>query len=219
MNICILNVDNKLASSEISDYEPVANPISVLNVNNILQYFVTKNNYKKIIDNLAKKNIDVIINLCDGAKGENRPGIEVVKYLEKNNFAYTGANKSFYEPTRTSMKLACKKANVPFPKGKIIKNIKDVTNISNMLQFPLIVKHFNSYNSVGLSKNSVVYNVLQLTKMSNFIIEKYGAALIEEYIEGREFTVLLAENKKHIPFAFEPFEILFPKGKHLNILT
>ena len=44
------------------------------------------------------------------------------------------------------------------------------------------------------------------------MIETYGGCLIEEFIEGKEFTCLCAENvndpKK--PFTYVPIEIIFP---------
>jgi len=44
---------------------------------------------------------------------------------------------------------------------------------------------------------------------------EYGSAIIEEFVEGREFTVLVAENpaNRFQPLAFEPIEFLFPEGE------
>lgn len=222
MNICILTVDNKNSESEISKLEPFANPLLWLKKHNVQQYSLSKINYRKTLSILLKNKFDVYINLCDGAKGEDRPGIEVVKYLEKNHTAFTGANSNFYEPSRLEMKKACEKAKLPFAKGIIIKNEKDLTKVNNNLNFPLIVKHFNSYNSVGLTKKSIVNNYDDLLFQSKIIISKYKAALVEEYIEGREFTALVTENPKNKKksFVFEPMEIIFPKGetfKHFDL--
>ncbi len=222
MNICILTVDNSNSTSEISKLEPFANPLPWLKKHNAQQYALLKNNYRKTLCTLLEKEFDIFINLCDGAKGEDRPGIEVVKYLEKHYAAFTGAKSNFYEPTRIEMKKACKIANIPFANGIIIKDKKDLAKIIKKLKFPLIVKHFNSYNSVGLTKNSVVNNYEELLLQFEKIISKYKAALIEEYIEGREFTTLVTENylNKKEPFVFEPMEIIFPKGetfKHFDL--
>lgn len=222
MDICILNVDNENSESEISKFEPFANPLPWLAQHNAQQFSLTQSNYKETLSNLLKNKHVLFLNLCDGAKGENRPGIEVVKYLEKHYVAFTGANSLFYEPSRIEMKEACKNANIPFAKGLIIKDKKDLSKIIKKLSFPLIVKHFNSYNSVGLTKNSVVNNYDDLLFQTEIIISKYKAALIEEYIEGCEFTALITENprNKEQPFVFEPMEIIFPKGetfKHFDL--
>ena len=53
-------------------------------------------------------------------------------------------------------------------------------------------------------------------------IAEYGAALIEEFIEGREFTVLVAEPRHadEEAWVLEPVEFLFPPGesfKHFDL--
>jgi D-alanine-D-alanine ligase len=53
---------------------------------------------------LAGQGFDVFLNLCDGAWGEDRPGIEVVEALERLGVAFTGATSEFYEPSREAMK-------------------------------------------------------------------------------------------------------------------
>ena len=50
------------------------------------------------------------------------------------------------------------------------------------------------------------------------IIDEYGPLLIEEYIAGREFTVLVAahpDNEKEC-VAFRPVEYIFPEGREFK---
>jgi D-alanine-D-alanine ligase len=61
------------------------------------------------------------------------------------------------------------------------------------LCFPLLVKHFSSYASVGLTKDSKVGNVADLATQCSRMLRTYGGCLVEEFIEGREFTVLVAQ--------------------------
>lgn len=54
------------------------------------------------------------------------------------------------------------------------------------------------------------------------MIEAFGATLIEEFIDGREFSVLVVENADDElkPFAYRPVEFLFPRGesfKHFDL--
>lgn len=60
-------------------------------------------------------------------------------------------------------------------------------------QFPLLVKHFSSYSSIGLTKDSKVWNVTDLKTQCQRMLHEFGGCLIEEFIVGREFTVLVAE--------------------------
>jgi D-alanine-D-alanine ligase len=54
------------------------------------------------------------------------------------------------------------------------------------------------------------------------MIESYGAALIEEFVEGREFTTLVTEprNDQEEAWALNPIEFIFPDGesfKHFDL--
>eukprot|EP00198_Chlamydomonas_reinhardtii_P014391 XP_001703728.1 predicted protein [Chlamydomonas reinhardtii] len=61
------------------------------------------------------------------------------------------------------------------------------------LRFPLIVKHPGGYGSVGMTKDSKVHNEEQLWKQVARFVGSFGGALVEEFITGREFTVLVVE--------------------------
>jgi len=86
----------------------------------------------------------------------------------------------------------------------------------------MIVKHYNGYSSVGTTKQSRVTNHDQLYDMARKMIKEYEGALIEEFIDGREFTVLIAENPddNDNPIAFNPVECVFKNGetfKHFDL--
>jgi len=61
-----------------------------------------------------------------------------------------------------------------------------------------------------------------LRVMASKMIKEFGGALIEEFIDGREFTVLVAENPDDPsnPIAFNPVECIFSNGetfKHFDL--
>ncbi|MBI5540109.1 MAG: ATP-grasp domain-containing protein [Bacteroidia bacterium] len=222
MNICILTVDNNNLSSSISKYEPVANPLPYLNEHNCEQHFISFDKSIEQLKTLLNKQFDVFLNLCDGANGENRPGLEIVRELEKAKVAFTGANSSCYEPSRLEMKNACIRAGINIPKGIIVNDISKMNYLLNELSFPMIVKHFNSYNSIGMTKDSVVNNKEELELQINKIVGLFGSAMVEEYISGYEFTALVVENPLfgNNPIVFNPMQIIFPKGesfKHFDL--
>jgi D-alanine-D-alanine ligase len=76
------------------------------------------------------------------------------------------------------------------------------------LGFPLIVKPVAEGTSKGVTKKSVVRDEAELRDVAREMIGKYRqAALAEEYISGREFTVgLLGERR---PRVLPPMEIVF----------
>lgn len=179
------------------------------------KHYVTKGDSVIKIKNLVSKGFDVFINLCCGAFDENSPGIEIVDALERFDQAFTGADKVFYEPTREAMKMVCEANGLAFPKGIQVKNRTEATNAAKYLNFPLLVKHSNSYASVGLTPQSRVTNVEELLIQVDRMNGMFGSCLIEEFIEGTEYSVLVAENPKDYndPIAYTPIEIVFAGGE------
>ncbi len=167
------------------------------------------------IESLAREGFDLFFNLCDGAADEDRPGIEVVQTLERLGVPFTGATSEFYEPSREAMKEACRSVGVATPRHVLARTDEDVARAESELRFPLFVKHYSSYASVSLSRNSRVRSPGGLRRQARKIISRFGAALIEEYIEGIECTVLVAENPEdpRNPITYIPMQYRFPKGE------
>jgi D-alanine-D-alanine ligase len=80
------------------------------------------------------------------------------------------------------------------PSFTFISNLSHLPQKSSLLSYPLITKHYNGYGSVGISKESKITSYSQLEIQTGKLLSEFGGALIEEFIEGREFTVLVAEN-------------------------
>ncbi len=171
---------------------------------------------------LGKNGYDLFFNLCDGAADEGTPGIEVVQTLEAMQVPFTGATSEFYEPSREAMKAACREQGIDTPAFVMAKQEVDIARAAKSLQFPMFVKHPSSYASVGLTRASRVLTRAALGKQARKCIRRYGAALIEEYIDGIECTVLVAENPddpEH-PRTYTPMQYRFPEGesyKHASI--
>lgn len=102
--------------------------------------------------------------------------------------------------------------NVPFPNYAVFR--RDTFPEAGRLQMPLIVKPLRMDASIGIETSSMVRSTTQLMKRVVAIHEKIrDAALVEEYIEGREFYVGIIGNRK--PIAFPPIEVDFsglPQG-------
>ncbi len=183
---------------------------------------LTKTTAIRELQTLARGGFDVFLNTCDGAWDEPRPGIEVVEALERLEVAFTGAGTSFYEPTRQAMKLVCHYLDIPFPRGVTVRDSSESVSVTATLHFPLIVKHPNSYNSIGMSTASKVETPAELEAQIERMTDRFGAALVEEFVEGREFTVLVAGqgDPRTTPKAYPPVECVFPPGetfKHYDL--
>lgn len=158
---------------------------------------------------------DLYFNLCDGAEHQDVPGIEVVHALEEAGVPFAGSTSVFYEPSREQMKEACRREGIPTPAYVLARTEEDVERAAETLRFPLFVKHYSSYASVDISRLSRVRTPAGLRRQARKIMRKHGAALIEEYVDGIECTVLVAENPDdpRRPTTYVPMQYRFPKGE------
>ena len=172
-----------------------------------------------IADGIDGKPFDVFFNLCDGAADQlDLPGIEVIHELEKAGVPFTGAVSSCYEPTRLQMKAVCNSLGIASPACVLAKTEADVERAASELTFPLFVKHHNSYASVDISRRSKVMSPAGLRVQARKIMSRHGAAMIEEYIDGLECTVLVVENPDDPaePIIYTPVQYAFPEGEHFK---
>ncbi len=161
---------------------------------------------------------DLFFNLCDGAADQKIPGIEVVHTLEAAGVPFVGATSAFYEPSREAMKRACRDVGIATPRYVFAHDDADVERAAESLRFPLFVKHHSSYASVDLSRASRVRSPAGLRRQARKIMSRHGTALIEEYVDGIECTVLVAESPddpRH-PTTYQPIQYAFPPGEHFK---
>ena len=167
------------------------------------------------VEQLIEQGFDLFFNLCDGAADQQIPGIEVVETLEKHGVPFAGASSECYEPSREQMKEVCHQLGIATPAYLLARNDEDVERAAETLRFPLFVKHYSSYASVDISRRSRVVTPAGLRIQARKIMSRHGAALIEEYIDGIECTVLVAENPddpEH-PTTYTPAQYRFPEGE------
>jgi D-alanine-D-alanine ligase len=135
--------------------------------------------------------------------------------MEDLGLAFTGAGSKFFDPSRQEMKIYARKANVPSPDWMMIDHVNDVERVAKQLRLPVLVKPPHGYASIGITRDSRCETLEQLKVQVELEIEEFGRALIEEFVEGREFTCLVAENPEDPkkPVTFKPVEFVFPEGE------
>ena len=222
MKVAILHPSDEGSTAPFADLDPPRDPTRYLDGPEYSHVWIAKATAVRQVIEVAQAGFDVIINLCDGAWDEDRPGIEVVDALERLNVAFTGAGRSFYDPSRTAMKMAAHGGGVRVPAFVTAKEHDGVREAVARLRFPMMVKHPRGYSSVGISKDSRVDGVDGLTVQVARTLNAFGGALIEEFVEGREFTVLVTEPRlgDSEPWTFTPVEFVFPPGesfKHFDL--
>jgi len=123
----------------------------------------------------------------------------VADVLDKRGIPYIGPDaatmKILIHKTATHNIMA--KAGVPVPRHYQIEPGRALPD----LVFPAFVKPSYESRSVGISDNSVVNTVEALEAQVRFIHENYEQpALVEAYLPGREYTVLMLGNGAYQEF-------------------
>jgi len=219
MNICILQPTDA-ADSPFKNVDVPMDPAPYLRGHTCRHVSIEHATAVEQVTALAGQGFDVFFNLCDGASDEARAGIEVLRTLEKLRVPFTGAASDFYEPTREEQVAACRARGVGVPGSVVARSVEALEDAAR-LRFPLFVKHPSSYGSLGLTRASRVVDRAALFEQGTRMIREFGSARVEEFIEGREFTVLVAENPDDgLPIAYWPGELRFPAGesfKHFDL--
>ncbi len=125
----------------------------------------------------------------------------VVSYLELLHMPYTGCNPRGLMLARD--KALTKKVlsfhRIPYPEFMVVPQGRAVKRPKS-LPFPLIVKSISEEASLGISQASIVDDDGKLKERVSFIHSSVGTgALIERYIEGREFYVgVIGNGQLHV---------------------
>lgn len=145
--------------------------------------------YFKLKDELP----DVVFNLAEGYGGASRES-QIPAILEMLNIPYTAS-----DPVTIGIchdKSRCKEIlsyyNIPTP-GFFITD-SELKRVSKF-KFPLFVKPLHEGSSKGIYNSCVVHNLKELNREISRIKNDYNQpSLIEEYLEGKEFTVAVLGN-------------------------
>ena len=112
------------------------------------------------------------------------------------------------------MKMACSGAGVDTPAYVIARSADRVEDAVRALRLPCFVKPEHGYNSVGVDQGARVETPEALRAQASRLVAQFGGALIEEYVDGREFSVLVASDPEDegSPRAYLPVEALLSPG-------
>ena len=144
----------------------------------------------------------IVFNLLDEFSGIESYDHYLVAYLELNRQPYTGCNPRGMMISRdkvlTKQVLASHRIATPkfrlFPFGQRFRE-------SRRLRYPLFVKSATEDASLGIAQASLVHDPAALRERVEFIHEHVQSdALVEEYIDGREFYVGIIGNSRLTTF-------------------
>ena len=139
--------------------------------------------------------VDVFINLCEAFRGLPQLEANVAAFFELVGFPFTGNSCRTLALCQDKFKTKSilKSSGLPVPNGQLIHSSEQLLK----LPLPVIVKPNNEDASIGVHPDSVIRNGGNPAKQIEKIIRIYNQpALVEEYIDGREFNVAILDGEK-----------------------
>ena len=156
---------------------------------------------RELLDKLDDKRPDLVFNLCERFADNDVYEMHVTAVLAMLGQPFTGtgpAGMALRQDKAITKKLL-KFHGVPYPNYATFD--KDNLEFAGKMRFPLFVKPLHGDTSLGINDSSLVTEYSKLVERIGFIQTQLKVpALVEEYIEGREFYVGILGN--------DPTEIL-----------
>lgn len=138
---------------------------------------------------LSQLKVDLVFNLFEGFTGFPQTEADVPEILDELGISYTGCTARVLRLRidKVRVKELLQDAGIDTPDFQLLtpQNLDQFR-----LKFPCIVKPRGEDASHGISAKSVVHDRKSLAEQVKNVSEAYGGeALVEEYIEGREFNI------------------------------
>lgn len=154
-----------------------------------------RNDTELLIKTLQRRDFDIIFNLVESFHHESEPEMYVAGLYELFRVPYTGAGPRALGNclNKIHTKQLLKSYGIRVPRYKVVSSLP--INNPIRIPYPLIVKPVHEDASAGIENESVVQNRKQLLARIEFIHRYFKQpALIEQYIDGREFNVSVVGN-------------------------
>lgn len=145
----------------------------------------------------ALKNYDprawIVFNWCEELPGMPHSDARVAEILESAGFTYTGPTPEVLRASwdKAGMKQLLDKYALPTPHWRICTT----SDPGDWRRFPAMVKPAHEHCSLGVTTDAVVRNAGELSARVAYILDEFKQpALVEDFIDGREFHVSLWGN-------------------------
>jgi D-alanine-D-alanine ligase len=150
------------------------------------------NDLQVLIDGLRDERPAAVFNLFEGLA--DRPFTEsvVAGMLEWFDIPFTGSPAETLSLARDKRRAKHLMHGAGLPTAPFFA-VEQLPVPKCTLPWPVIVKPAAQDASVGIDQNSVVTNQQQLESRVAHVLERYGTALVEQFIAGREFQLSLIE--------------------------
>jgi len=189
-------------TTPMEDYETFAKIIEMRGFN--CSTVNLKDDFHLLVDELTKNRPDVIFNFVELFYNNPKLEMNVTGIYELLEIPYTGAPPLALANCQSKVftKRLLGSYGIKTANFELIKTFAE--RYKHSLRFPIIVKPAYEDASVGIDFNAVVHNNSELNAKINYIFSEFKqAALIEEFIEGRELNVAVMgdENPVVLPIS------------------
>jgi D-alanine-D-alanine ligase len=171
---------------------------------------------RKLISGLARRGPDLVFNLMETFGNDQLGAAAVAGLLHLLRIPHTGGGPGevYLQEDKALTKKLLAFDHILYPDFAVFSKDANLET-GGRLRLPLFVKPLRMDASIGIGGKSLVRTVTDMMRRVQEIHEKVNdSALVEEYIEGREFYVGVLGNQQ--PRAFPPIEMDFselPEGK------
>ncbi|MDP3665775.1 MAG: ATP-grasp domain-containing protein [Sediminibacterium sp.] len=213
LKVCVLLPDYSTSAVDYQYYDPPRNLSALLPEATVDHVFLNKLTTYQQLKALQHKGYTIFVNLCEGYLEWEVPSIDVIYTLELLGLPYTGPTTLLYDPPKELMKYVAYCEGIATPAYTLLEKEEDLHTATAQLTFPLFIKPAKAGDSLGIDEHSLVHNQVELLEKVKASLQEYPQLLAEEYIAGREFTVLIAANADgKTATSFKPVEFIFPSG-------
>ena len=217
MKVCVLqhSYERSEMLREHAQYDPPRDLSHLAPEWSFAHVFLHKATIYNQLKDAKKQNFDIFVNLCEGQLTWDIASVDVIHALESLSLPYTGPTPALYEPRKDALKLVARYAGVRTPRYAAVAHTREVTRAIRNLRYPLFVKPNGSGDSWGIDAASFCHEAGAVTPKVQELLAQHDSVLIEEYLGGREFSVLVAADpfNPKVPIAYPPIEFCFPDGE------
>lgn len=147
----------------------------------------------QIIHWLKEYQPHVVFNLCESVYGNSCWEMNIPAMLDLFRIPYTGSSPLTLGlcQDKGKVKDILQSQDILTPGYRIFEQAMGAAKGN---KFPIIVKPLHEDGSLGITRESVVFDDEALIKQIRYVIDQYQQpALVEEFVEGRELNVGLME--------------------------
>ena len=215
MKICVLQPDYSSSAVDYKNYDPQRTLTHLLPDDTVDHVAVNKLTTYRQLKKLSKQGYHIFVNLCEGYLEWDVPSIDVIHTLELLNLPYTGPTPALYDPPKDLMKYVAHTVGVQTPAYVPVEKLEDLTEVRSRLRFPLFIKPAKAGDSLGVDEQSLAFNTRQLRRKVAATLEEFPELIVEEFVDGREFTVLVVGDPDggRGCTSYTPVEFIFPEGR------